>query len=59
MLITPMEILRFPKYPISDFQRGIASCKTSWEVTSSEWSMCKVTSGMAWRPVSHTHVCLN
>ena len=53
MLITPREIFRFPRYPISDFWRGIASCKTSREVTSRGWGLCKVTSGMAWHPVSH------
>ena len=59
MLITPGEILRFPRYPIGDFWRGIASCKTSrvtsrgLEVTSRGLGMCKVTSGVAWRPVSH------
>ena len=58
MLITPGEILRFPRYPIGDFWRGIASCKTSREVTSRGWGMCKVTSGVAWRPVSQSHVCL-
>ena len=54
MLITPREILRFPRYQISDFWRGIASCKTSREVTSKgRVGMCKVTFGVAWRPVSH------
>ena len=46
MLITPGEILRFPRYPIGDLWRGIASCNRGW-------GMCKVTSGIAWRPVSH------
>ena len=50
MLITPGEMLRFPRYSIGDFWRGIASCKTSREV------MCKVTFGVAWRPVSHMWV---
>ena len=59
MLITLGEILRFPRYPISDFWRGIASFKTSREVTSRGVGMCKVTSGVAWRPVSHSHVYLN
>ena len=58
MLITPGEILRFPRYPIGDFWRGIASCKTSREVTSRGVGMCKVTSDVAWRPVSQSHVCL-
>ena len=53
MLITPGEILRFPRYPIGDFWRGIASCKTSREVTSRGVGMCKVTSGVAWRHISH------
>ena len=55
MLITPGEILRFPRYPIGDFWRDIASCKTSREVTSKGRvvGMCKVTSGVAWAPVSH------
>ena len=53
MLITPREILRFPRYQISDFWRGIASCKTSRKVTSRWWGLCKVTSGVAWRPISH------
>ena len=53
MLITPGEILRFRRYPISDFWRGIASCKTSREVTSRGVGMCKVTSGVTWHPVSH------
>ena len=53
MLITPGEILRFRRYPISDLWRGIASCKTSTEVTSRGVGMCKVTSGVAWHPVSH------
>ena len=56
MLITPGEMLRCPKYPIGYFWRGIASCKTSREVTCRGWGMCKVTSGMAWHPVSH--VCV-
>ena len=51
ILITPGEILRFPRYSIGDFWRGIASCKTSREVTSRGRGMCKVTSGVAWRPV--------
>ena len=34
MLITPGEILRFPRYLIGDFWRGIASSKTSREVIS-------------------------
>ena len=53
MLITRREILRFLRYPIGDFWRDIASCKTSREVTSRWVGMCKVTSGMAERPVSH------
>ena len=53
MLITPGEILRFPRYPIGDFLRGIASCKTSSEVTSKRVGMCKVNSGVAWHPASH------
>ena len=56
MLITPKEILRLPRYPIIDFWRDIASCKTSREVTSRGWGMCKVTSGVAWHPVSHVRV---
>ena len=47
MLITPGEILRFPMYPIGDFWRGIASCKSSREVTSRGVGMCKVTSSVA------------
>ena len=57
ILITPTEIHRSPRYPISDFWRGIAPCKTSREVTSSGWGLCKVTSGMAWHPVSQ--VCVH
>ena len=53
MLITARELLRSPRYPISDLWRGIASCKASREVTSRGWGMCKVTSSAAWRPVSH------
>ena len=53
MLITRREILRFLRYPIGDFWRDIASCKTSREVTSRWVGMCKVTSGMAERLVSH------
>ena len=47
-------------HPFGDFWRGIASCKTSMEVTS-RWgvSMCKVTCGVAWRPVSHMCVRLS
>ena len=56
MLITPGEILRFTRHPIGDFWRGIASCKTSRKVTSKGVGMCKVTSGVAWRPVSHMYV---
>ena len=59
MLVTPGEILRFPSYPIGGFWRGIASCKTSREVTSSGLGMCKVTSGVAWRPVSLVCVCVS
>ena len=59
MLIIPREILRFLRYPIGDFWRDIASCKASREVTSRWVGVCKVTSGMAWRPVSHSHVGLN
>ena len=56
-LITPGEIFRFPRRPISDFWRGIASCKISREVTSKGGvGMCKVTFGVAWRPVSHMRV---
>ena len=53
MLITPGEILRFPRYPIGDFWLGIASCKISKEVTSRGVGMCKVTSGVAWCHISH------
>ena len=53
MLITPGKILRLSRNPISDFWRGIASCKTSRKVTSRVVGMCKVTSGVAWRPLSH------
>ena len=56
MLITTGEILRLPRYPIGDSWRGIASCKTSREVTSRGVGMCKVTSSVAWRPVSHIYV---
>ena len=60
MLITPGEILCFPRYPIGDFWRGTVSCKTSREVTSRwEVGMCKVTSGVAWRPVSRMCVRLS
>ena len=59
MLITPGEILRFRRYPISDFWHGIASCKTSREVTSRGVGMCKVTSGVTWHPVSHMCVRVN
>ena len=54
MLITPGEILRFPRHSIGDFWRGIASCKTSRKVTSKGVGMCKVTSCVAWRSVSHS-----
>ena len=46
MLITPREILRFPRY---ECERGIASCKTSRRVEKH-----LVTSGVACRPVSNT-----
>ena len=59
MLITPGEILHFPRYPISDFWRGIASCKTSRKVTSRGVGMCKVTSEVAWHPVTHMCVRVN
>ena len=59
MLITFGEILCFPRYQISDFWPGIASCKTSREATSRGWGMCKVTSGVAWHPVSHMCVCVS
>ena len=54
MLITRREILPFLRYPIGEFWRDTASCKTSREVTSRWVGMCNVTSGgMAQRPVSH------
>ena len=54
MLITPGEILCFPRYLISDFWRGIASCKTSREKSHlGGLDMCKVTYGVASRPISH------
>ena len=49
----PGEIPCFPRYPIGEFWHGIASSKTSREVTSRGWVICKVTSGVAWHPVSH------
>ena len=59
MLITPGQILHFRRYQIGDFWCGIASCKTSREVTSRGWGMCKVTPGVAWRPVSHMCVLVS
>ena len=49
MLITPREILRFPRYECERPLCGIASCKTSRRVEKH-----LVTSGVARRPVSNT-----
>ena len=53
MLITPREILFFPRYEFCDFWRGTASCTTSREVIQGVVKHL-VSNGVAWFPVSHT-----
>ena len=53
MLITPGEILHFPRYQIGDFWHGIASVRLLGKSHLGGWGLCKVTSGVPWHPVSH------
>ena len=55
MLMTPREILRFPRQGLSGWDKTeMGNIRRWWEVLGDQGGKHLVTSSVAWRPISNT-----